>query len=263
MLFAFPLFSQVQILKPDGTNASIKDIEFSFQETSVLILGEEHNDKVGHEWKFELIQTLSRNVDFAISMEMLERDQQIIINEYMNGLYDENMFQENMRLWNNWKDYKPIFEFAKEKKIKVYAANPPRRYVRAVSRKGIEIWNEFSGLSYLYLPNLELVKKYRDPVYETKFLEAMGRTHSQNLENFLFAQHIWDESMAEIIAREVRKSQKMIHINGRFHSDYFMGVTYRLKAREIGVTTISIFPESQLANTKDWSKLANFIVITK
>lgn len=258
-----PLLSEVQLLKSDGSSATFQDIQNQFLDRNVLILGEEHNDKIGHEWKLELIQTLSHNVNFSISMEMLERDQQIIINEYMNGLYDEAMFQENMRLWNNWSDYRPIFEFARARKIKVYAANPPRRYVRAISRKGVDVWNEFSSLAYLYLPNLEMVQKYRDPAYETKFSEALGGHHTKSLENFLLAQHIWDESMAEIIEREVKKSQKVIHINGRFHSDNFMGVTHRLKVRQISVVTISILPEKYFLNTKDWQKLADFIVVTK
>lgn len=258
------LFSEVEIYDTMGNKVEAKEIEKKFQQAQVLILGEEHNDKTGHEWKLSFIQSLAPNVQFSISFEMLERDQQIIINEYIQGLYDEAMFRENMRLWNNWNDYHPILEFAKKSHIGVLAANPPRRYVRAISKKGIEVWKEFPSLAYLYLPNLELVQKFRDKEYETKFMNAMQGAHSQNIENFLLAQHIWDESMAEVIAREVTNyKNKVIHINGRFHSDNFMGVSFRLKSKNIKVVTVSIVPQSNIKNETEFKGLADFIVLTK
>lgn len=265
--FLFPLnllFSQTTIFSSNGEKANFQAIQNQFNQSQVLILGEEHNDKTGHQWKLELIKSFSHNVKFSISMEMLERDQQIIIDEYLQSLYDEAMFRENMRLWNNWNDYHPILEFAKESKIKVLAANPPRRYVRAISRKGIQTWGQFSGVAYLYLPNLELVQKFREKEYEVKFQSILGNSHTTSVENFLLAQHIWDESMAEVIFREVTNFKtKVIHINGRFHSDNFLGVTYRLKQRGISVTTVSIVPEVNFQTLVDWKNLADFIVVTK
>ncbi|MCX8000393.1 MAG: ChaN family lipoprotein [Leptospiraceae bacterium] len=264
LIFVNLLFSQEEIFHANGEIASLEDIQKKFYDSQVLILGEEHNDKDGHEWKLNLIKTFSHNVKFSISMEMLERDQQIIIDEYLQGIYDESMFRENMRLWNNWNDYQPIVEFAKESKLRVLAANPPRRYVRAISRKGIQIWESFPALAYLYLPNLELVQKFRDKNYESKFQTALGSSHTTNLENLLFAQHVWDESMAEIISREVNNFKtKVIHINGRFHSDNFLGVTHRLRQRNIGVVTVSIIPENIFHILRDWKNLADFIVVSK
>lgn len=264
LLFNISLSAEVEIFNANGDRVSLGDIERAFRERQVLILGEEHNDKIGHEWKFNLIREFSHNVQFSISMEMLERDQQIIINEYLQGLYDEIMFRENMRLWNNWSDYHPILEFGKKYKLRVLAANPPRRYVRALSRRGLHVWNEFSPLAYLYLPNLEFVLKFRDKNYEEKFLLATGISHTANSENLILAQHVWDESMAEVVTREITLfNRKVIHINGRFHSDNFLGVTYRLKQRGVSVITVSIIPESILAVLKDWKNLADFIVLTK
>ncbi len=246
---------------------SYEDIYKKFENVDVLILGEEHNDKIGHEWKLNLIKNFFPKINFSISMEMFERDQQLILNEYLQGLIDEPMFEENMRLWNNYKtDYKPIVEFAKEHKIRIIASNAPRRYVRAVSRKGIEVWQSFSPLAETFLPTLSKVQEYRQKEYEEKFLLAMGMdvVHSQKMENFLLAQHIWDESMAECIAREIEQNKKkVIHINGRFHSDEYFGVSYRLKSKGYKLVTVSIIPKEGSNQDLKILKLADFIVFTK
>lgn len=245
---------------------SKEDIYKRFQNAEVLILGEEHNDKEGHEWKLEFIKNLPVKNNLSISMEMFERDQQLIINEYLQGLIDEGMFHENMRLWNNYiSDYKPIVDLAKKEGIPVIAANAPRRYVRAISRNGLGAWNSFSPLAETYLPLLSKVQENRSKQYEEKFLSVMGMepSHAQKMENFLLAQHIWDESMSECISREITiNKKKVIHINGRFHSDEYLGVTHRLKQKGHKLVTVSIVPSGQVELNSDLLKLADFVVIT-
>ena len=111
-----------------------EEIEEKFKSVDVILIGEEHDDKVGHAEKLKLIRFLSERQSFIISMEMFERDGQVVLNEYLVGLIDEKLFQSDCKLWNNYEDYKPIVLFAKENKIPILAANAPRRYVRILSR---------------------------------------------------------------------------------------------------------------------------------
>ena len=72
-------------------------------------------------------------------MEMFESDDQTLIDEYLNGIIPERNFEDEAKLWSNYKtDYKPIVLVAKEHKIPVIATNTPRRYAAMVNRGGFE-----------------------------------------------------------------------------------------------------------------------------
>jgi uncharacterized iron-regulated protein len=71
------------------------------------------------------------------SLEMFERDVQIVLDEYVKDLITEKKFLDDSRPWNNYKtDYRPLVEYAKQNKLPVIAANAPRRYINMVSRGG-------------------------------------------------------------------------------------------------------------------------------
>ena len=56
-------------------------------------------------------------------MEMFDRDVQPVMNEYLKGYIREKNFTKDARTWGNYRDYKPMVEFAKEKKLDVGQAN--------------------------------------------------------------------------------------------------------------------------------------------
>ena len=65
---------------------------------------------------------------------------------------EEKHLLSEAKVWDNYKnDYKPLIEFAKEKKLNVVACNVPRRYANLVFRKGVEALNELPEAS-LFLP---------------------------------------------------------------------------------------------------------------
>ena len=50
----------------------------------------------------------------ALSMEMFDRDVQPVMNEYLQGFIREKNFKKDSRSWSNYRDYRPMVEFAKE-----------------------------------------------------------------------------------------------------------------------------------------------------
>lgn len=258
-LALFPIDKNIYF-KNQFTEKNLNSIEQDFLKSDVLVIGEEHDDKIGHQFKLELIQFLSSKNDMSISMEMFETDQQIVLNEYLNGFIDEKTFLTNIKLWNNYEDYKPIIELAKEKKIPVIAANAPRRYVRILSRKGFSELEKLPLESKKYLPSLYMIESFRDINYEKKISESIsahGKMSEQSLNQMILAQHLWDASMSEQIYKQ-KQNKKIIHINGRFHSDNKMGVVFRLEKMGLKVLTISL-----IQNEKDAkSELADYVIIT-
>src|SRR5688572_2658353 len=122
-----------QITTVEAIAAACKDVD-------VLFFGEEHNDSAGHYLETEIFKALHGlySNQVALSLEMFETDCQLILDEYLSGHISEDRFTKESRIWNNYKDYRPAVEFAKQNKLSVIAANPPRRYVNMVSRKGMK-----------------------------------------------------------------------------------------------------------------------------
>jgi uncharacterized iron-regulated protein len=244
-----------------------EEIAEKFQSVDVILIGEEHDDKIGHAEKLKLIRFLSERQKFIISMEMFERDQQIVLNEFLSGLIDEKIFQTDIKLWNNFEDYKPIVLFAKENKIPVLASNAPRRYVRMLSRNGLEELYRFPTSSKKLFAPIYMIEPYRQEAYENKIFGSIaGHTNEKlGMKNMILAQNLWDATMADSIAKSLdRKRAKIIHINGRFHSDEYMGVTHRLTQLGIKVLTISMFVQrtAESPNQNQLKKYADIIYIT-
>lgn len=235
----------------------------------VLIFGEQHDDSLGHLLEYNILAALYRkhNNRVLLSMEMFHRDVQYILDEYLAGLISEKNFIKEARAWDTYKaDYKPAVEFAKEKGLKVIAANAPSRYTNLVTRKGLEALN---GLSK------EVKKNYIAPLpvdtmtglYYDKFLEAMGG-HSTPGMHLFQSQNFWDATMAWSIASALKKDHNALifMMNGRFHSDYHLGFGKRLTG-QYGkkVNTISCFSAPDISHP-DWAAykdLADYVIITK
>ena len=238
-------------------------ISEKFRKNDVLIIGEEHDDVAGHAEKLKLLQNLSKTHSVVLSLEIFEKDQQVILDEYLGGYITEAKFNETMRLWKNYESaYKPLVEFAKANKIKVVAANTPRRYVNMLGLEGIGKLKTLGAASKVFLPPLYLVTAFIQNEYDEKLKKALGDHKLKNFSyNTILAQHLWDAGMADSIAQELFSgNSKIIHVNGRYHSDEGMGVTYRLKQIGISVLTISMFPGK--VRSKDDKKFADIIYYT-
>lgn len=244
-----------------------EEIAEKFKSVDVILIGEEHDDKVGHAEKLKLIRFLSERQSFIISMEMFERDQQIVLNEYLAGLIDEKLFQTDSKLWNNYEDYKPIVIFAKENKIPILAANAPRRYVRMLSRNGLDELYKFPASSRKFFAPIYTIERYRQETYENKIFGSIAGHGSEKLgmKNMILAQNLWDATMADSIQKIIdKKRSKVIHINGRFHSDEYMGVTHRLTQLGLKVLTVSMFVHraNEAPGQNQFKKYADIIYIT-
>ena len=161
-----------------GNPASLRDVVSAAGKVDVLFFGELHDDAVGHAIQAEafrlIVAEYSAKRPVILSLEMFERDVQAVLDEYLGSLISEQHFLASSRPWPNYKtDYRPLVEFAKEKKLSVIAANAPRRYVNMVSRGGRQTLNGLSRqVKKEWLPPLP----YADAseAYANKFKAMMG-----------------------------------------------------------------------------------------
>lgn len=234
----------------------------------VVFFGEEHNDSIGHYLEKTIFNKLheAHGNKLALSLEMFENDVQPVLNEYLGGLIREKNFIKDARAWSNYKDYRPMVEFAKANQLKVIAANAPSRYTGMVTRGGLASIHALDKWAKSFLAPLPIdtaTGRYYD-----KFLEAMGGHAAMGGMQIYQSQNLWDASMAYHIATHIKenKSSKVFQVNGRFHSDEKLGAMAQLKkySPKLILMNISSFSDKTFQNP-DWETfkgLGDFIIIT-
>lgn len=127
----------------DGAAMSWPDVMDAAAWADVIIVGEQHDDAVGHAVELAVVQdTMNQWPSSALSMEMLERDEQPLVDDYLDGIIDKPAFakftfSESWAGTGSWKDwYQPIIDAAKDAGGRVIAANAPQRYVRIARTDG-------------------------------------------------------------------------------------------------------------------------------
>ncbi|WP_316737646.1 ChaN family lipoprotein [Pedobacter aquatilis] len=246
---------------------SVDDIISDMDKADVLFFGEEHNDSIGHYLEATIFKKLSEKYPkkSALSLEMFHTDVQPIVNEYLADLITEKNFIKEGRAWNNYKDYKPLIEYAKINKIDVVAGNAATRYSNAVTKGGLDVLKNFPKTSIDFLPPLPIdtaTGRYND-----KFTETLGG-HSMGPMKIYQTQNLWDATMAWSISKYLKthKGFKVLQLNGRFHSDEKLGTLAKLQAYtpKLQILNISAFSDESFDNP-NWDKhknLGDYIIIT-
>lgn len=239
----------------------------ALQAADVVFFGEEHNDSVAHLLEYELLKAMDERYDgMALSMEMFVSDDQLVLNEYLSGMVTERNLTKDAVLWNNYKDYRPMVEYAKVQHLPVLAANAPSRYTNRVTREGLESLRALDKSAKSLLAPLPI--DTLTGAYFEKFAGLMGGHEGMGNLKIYQSQNLWDATMAYRISKLAKKKsvKKILHLNGRFHSDEQLGTVAQLRtyARGMAVFNISCFPHASFTHP-DWSAfshLAHFIILT-
>jgi len=245
---------------------TVEELVKNMKNVDVLFFGEEHNDSIGHLLEADIFSKMILSYPgTALSLEMFTTDVQPVLNEYLAAVISEKNFIKEARAWNNYKDYKPLIELAKQNKAEVIGANAATRYSNAVTFSGLEKLNDFPTASKTFLPPLPIdtaTGRYHD-----KFVETLGG-HDMGGMKIFQTQNLWDASMAWSIAKyaKLNPKKKIFQVNGRFHSDEHLGTFAQLKkyAPKLNVANISCFAGKEDVQP-DWTKqadLGDYIIIT-
>jgi len=247
---------------------TIGKIVTDMADADVLFFGEEHNDSAGHHLENKIFRALHAQYgdQIVLSMEMFEADGQLGLNEYLNGFINEDRFARDVRLWSNYKDYRPMIEYAKQNRIPVIAANPPRRYVNLVSRRGMRSLDSLSKDAKKFLPPLPydtLTGRYRE-----KFVEIMKGGPAGDNPNVYYSQSLWDAGMGYNIYKFLKenKHKKVFHCVGGFHTEEKLGTAAQLQTRnkKLKILNIASFSDASF-NNPDWEKFSfkgDYIILT-
>ncbi|XFA72028.1 ChaN family lipoprotein [Thermosynechococcaceae cyanobacterium Okahandja] len=211
----------------------------AWQRSTILYLGETHDNPADHQAQLAILQALHRpSRPLAIALEMIQRPYQGALDAYIAGEITEMELLEQTdyaQRWGfPWSLYAPIFRFAKEHGIPLIALNTPTEITRQVARSGLE---SLRAEDFQYIPPLAEIdlsnRRYRDRLAEIFEAAHAGRSHSLNVEFFYQAQVLWDETMAATIAEHHRQypERLIVVLAGRAHLHHRDGIPQRVQRR--------------------------------
>lgn len=235
-----------KIFTGEGRKADYEDMLKAATKADVVFFGEIHDNPIAHWLEYEITRDMysGKGKNLILAAEMFETDNQMIIDEYLSGTIKETSFENEARLWTNYKtDYKPLLNFAKEKGLKFVASNIPRRYASAVASGGFEALSALTPEALKYIAPLPVEYDPELPCYkdmlsmEGSIAGQMAKNVNSNLPK---AQAIKDATMANSISKYLQPTQTVIHFNGSYHSDRYMGILWYLNKYNPGLKTLTI-----------------------
>ncbi len=218
-------------------------------QANVVYLAETHDRLSDHQAQLEIIQKLqARQPKIAIAMEMFQRPYQKVVNQYLAGKLTEaelvKQTEYEQRWGFPWEYYAPILRYARAKQIPVIAANTPSEITRKVASQG------FASLTTKEQQFIPPVSEIRtdNPQYRQIALaafaqhQAAGHGSSADAEKFFLAQVLWDETMAESIAKyaQANPDTQIIVLAGQGHVISGYGIPSRVKRRMSNIIQRSV-----------------------
>ena len=236
------------IFDKDGNIVEYSSMIDDMSKNDLVFLGEIHNCAMAHWMEKLIVKDLHAILGDSLMLgaEMFERDDQLLLNEYLADLIPFSRFKEEAKLWDNYDtDYAPIVEFAKENSLPFIATNVARRYANMVSKGGFEVLDKvgeearklIAPLPINYIDNPlvnEYFKKSLPPMMKNVPVTKLAQ-----------AQAVKDATMAWSISQTLKGV--MIHLNGSFHSTGHAGIINYLNVYRPGlkIGTIEIIHQEK------------------
>ncbi len=250
-----------QLYTKDGKKTTYKKMLSAAADAQVVLFGEHHDNSIVHWLQLELTKDLAEKKNLVLGAEMIEADNQKQLDQYLAGQISQKAFDTLARLWPNYKtDYKPLVDFAKEKKFAFIAANIPRRYASQVYRGGFEALEKLTPEEKSWSAPLPIAYDASRPGY-VAMLEMAGGHGGDNLPK---AQAVKDATMAHFILQNLKPQTVFIHYNGTYHSDNYEGINWYLKKQkpELKIVTIATVSQKEVGELeKEHFKKADFILV--
>src|SRR5262245_39609716 len=214
---------------------SLSEVVEKLPSKKIVYAGEEHDKFSHHQVQLEILRALYRqNPKIAVGMEMFPKSAQKALDDYISGAIDERAFLKRSEYFKYWgfdyNLYKPILDFAREKRLPVIALNLPRTVVEKVARGGV------ASLSKEENEQIPPELDFADETYRARLREVFAahrQSEEKNFDFFYQAQILWDETMAESIDRFLKKNPdfRVLVLAGAGHLQYGSGIPKRVFRR--------------------------------
>ena len=252
-----------QLFDSAGIKMNFEEMLDSLHTADVILFGEMHNSPICHWLEYEIIIDLDSSSNVILGMEMFERDNQDVLNLYLQDSITYGVLDSTARLWSNYEtDYKPIVEYAKSKNIPIIASNVPRRYATQVYREGLESLDSLSTEEKKWIAPQPIAYDSELPGYKSMMDMFDDPSHAND--NLPKAQALKDATMAHSILSHLMDGQLFFHLNGSYHSNNGEGIIWYLKRANPNLKIITISSEEQAeigVLELEYHQQADFIII--
>ncbi|MCP4666807.1 MAG: PDZ domain-containing protein, partial [Deltaproteobacteria bacterium] len=216
---------------------SFDDIVKQLLEKRVIYIGESHTSYEDHRLQLRIIRALyEQDPRLAIGMEMFPQAAQPVLDDYLARGLKERAFLKKSGYFRRWgydyRLYREIIDFARSRHIPIKALNLEKEIVSNVFKGG-----GMSALSQEERNGLPWDRDLDVPGYRER-LEPVYRMHSSDgvsgrFADFLQAQALWDETMAERVVAYLaaHPGRRMVVLAGNGHVIKDTGVPQRVYGR--------------------------------
>jgi uncharacterized iron-regulated protein len=210
----------------------------------LIFVGEAHDNPDHHLIQIQILQALaSLSPSLAMGMEFFQKHQQPIVDRYVQGESTEKEFLDAVdwkRTWGyDYHLYRPLIQFARERKYRVLAINAPNSLVRKVARTGLK---SLEPSERDQLPkDIDLTENRH-----RAFLQEIFNEHSpgelKEFEFFYEAQCVWEEAMASNLAEHLASGKgRLIAFTGNGHIVNKFGIPDRT-VRRVPASMVTVMP---------------------
>ncbi len=198
----------------------------------IALLGETHDDDVGHAIQLAILEDLGARGPIHLAMEMLERDEQLIVDDHLDDIITGTQLASLTNSsdwagdgsWTAW--YQPLIDAARASGGRVIAANAPRRYVRRARTDGFEFYDTLDPARRAFVE----VPTGSFDAYRARFgalmnsmreESGMGPAADAALDATFRSQLVWDATMGDSVVRAWRDGASPIAlVVGSFHVEH-------------------------------------------
>ncbi len=218
--------------------------------SNAIFVGEMHDDASGHRVEGALVMAfLLTHPQGAVSLEMLERDEQGKVDAFLKGELTADAFIDGTGSrdwagkdsWTAW--YQPMLESARSARTPVIAANAPRKYVSQAMREGYEPLLALSAEERALFevdPNLtrdgdwNRLKTLMNELHRERAVSEGVEVQlptDEDVDRVHRSQRVWDRTMGTSAALAFMRYGSVLHCAGGFHLEEQLGTVAQFKLR--------------------------------
>jgi uncharacterized iron-regulated protein len=215
-----------------GRSVSIEMLVADLARARVVYVGETHINPAHHRIQRQLMALLhQRHPRLTVGMEMFDRTYQAVLDQWSAGALDEDAFLQKTQWYANWRFpyplYRDLLDFIRAQGLPLFALNLPGHIPARIRVGGIANLTPYDSP---WLPaEIDLTHEAH-----RRYLESVFQRHAfrgdASFEFFYEAQCVWEETMAESIARSLTAAPMLV-LAGNSHIQFHYGIPERALRR--------------------------------
>ncbi len=231
-------FCDVKLNKIVDTNADVdiseQQLIENLKQFRIVLVGETHTNENHHEVQLKVIQGLvDAGQQVSLALEMFNPAQNAALDDFVTGKINEQEFwdaSDYFNVWgHNYRYYKPIFDFAREKQIKMYGVNVAHDYPSKIGREGTK---SLTAEDLEKLPEIDTTD-VEHRFYFKAAMEGIDATAPQRFNNLYAAQCLWDAAMGDGAIEVAQRHPEAIVVvlAGSGHVAYNLSISRIIRKR--------------------------------